>query len=157
MALPSPATTRCCSALWWLVVVSSAKQKQQLHHQQLTNGSTILKTFTFPEFLDLFLLTYSIFWIYFSKHILSNLHTKDVAFRRTKEWWARRVSPNTAKKIQPSTISYHKLFFGAFPCPLGGRQRNALHFGHFFVSFSSSEPPIFKSSDDGQLGELQAN
>ncbi len=38
----------------WLVVVSSAKQKQQLHHQQLTNGSTILKTFTFPEFLDLF-------------------------------------------------------------------------------------------------------
>jgi hypothetical protein len=33
-----------------LVVVSSAKQKQQLHHQQLTNGSTILKTFTFPEF-----------------------------------------------------------------------------------------------------------
>jgi hypothetical protein len=37
-----------------LVVVSSAKQKQQLHHQQLTNGSTILKTFTFPELFDLF-------------------------------------------------------------------------------------------------------
>ena len=37
----------------------SARQ-QQLHHQQLTNGSTILKTFTFPEFLDLFKLIYSI-------------------------------------------------------------------------------------------------
>jgi hypothetical protein len=51
------------------VVVSSAKQKQQLHPQQLTNGSNILKTFTFPEFLDLFLLIYSIFWIYFSEYI----------------------------------------------------------------------------------------
>jgi hypothetical protein len=33
--------------------VSSAKQKQQLHHHQLTKGSTTLKTFMFPEFLDL--------------------------------------------------------------------------------------------------------
>jgi hypothetical protein len=31
-----------------------AKQKQQLHHQQLTHGSTILFTFTFPVNLDLF-------------------------------------------------------------------------------------------------------
>jgi hypothetical protein len=37
-----------------LVVASSAKQKQQHHHQQLTNGSTILKMFMFPENLDLF-------------------------------------------------------------------------------------------------------
>jgi hypothetical protein len=40
--------------LAWLVVAFSAKQKQQLHHQQLTNSSTILKTFTFPVNLDLF-------------------------------------------------------------------------------------------------------
>jgi hypothetical protein len=45
--------SRCCNAWQWLVAMSSAKQNQQLHHQQLTNGSTILKTFTFPEFLDL--------------------------------------------------------------------------------------------------------
>jgi len=35
-------------------VVFSAEQKQQLHHQQLTNGSTILKMFTFLVNLDLF-------------------------------------------------------------------------------------------------------
>jgi hypothetical protein len=38
----------------WLVVAFSAKQKQQLHHQQLTHGSTILFTLTFPVNLDLF-------------------------------------------------------------------------------------------------------
>ncbi len=38
----------------WLVVASSAKKKQQRHHQQLTNGSIILKMFTFPVNLDLF-------------------------------------------------------------------------------------------------------
>jgi hypothetical protein len=54
VALSSPAAAIRWGAWLWLVVVSSAKQKQQLHHQQLTNGSTILKTFTFPEFLDLF-------------------------------------------------------------------------------------------------------
>jgi hypothetical protein len=54
VALSLPAADRRCGAWQWLVVVSSAKQKQQLHRQQLTNGSTILKTFTFPEFLDLF-------------------------------------------------------------------------------------------------------
>jgi hypothetical protein len=60
VALSLPAAARPCSTWQWLVVVSSAKQKQQLHHQQLTNGSIILKTFTFPEFLDLFKLIYSI-------------------------------------------------------------------------------------------------
>jgi hypothetical protein len=47
-----------------LVVASSAQQKQQQHHQQLTNGNgstiMIVKTFTFPENLDLFKLIYSI-------------------------------------------------------------------------------------------------
>jgi hypothetical protein len=51
--------------------VSSDKQKQQLHHQQLTNGSTILKTLTFPEFWDLFKLIYSIYWFKFGKNILA--------------------------------------------------------------------------------------
>jgi hypothetical protein len=37
-----------------MVVAYAAKQKQQLHHQQLTNSSTILKTFTSPVNLDLF-------------------------------------------------------------------------------------------------------
>jgi hypothetical protein len=54
VALSSPAATRHCNAWRWLVVVFSAKQKQQLHHQQLTNGSTILKMFTFPVNLDFF-------------------------------------------------------------------------------------------------------
>jgi hypothetical protein len=54
MALSLPAAARRCNAWQWLVVVSSAKQKQQLHHQQLTNGSTILKTFMCPDNLDLF-------------------------------------------------------------------------------------------------------
>jgi hypothetical protein len=67
----SPAAAHCCGAWQWLVVVSSAKQKQQLDHQQLTNSSTILKTFTFPEFLDLFKLIYSIYWINFSEYILA--------------------------------------------------------------------------------------
>ncbi len=84
--LPSPATARRCGAWRWLVVVSSAKQKQQLHHQQLTNGSTILKTFTFPEFLDLFNLS-TVFFGSILANILSDLHTEDVAFRRTKGWW----------------------------------------------------------------------
>jgi hypothetical protein len=61
VVLSSPAAAHCWGAWQWLVVVSSAKQKQQLHHQKLTNCSTILKTFTFPEFLDLFQLIYSIF------------------------------------------------------------------------------------------------
>jgi hypothetical protein len=81
-----PAATRCCNAWQWLVAASSYRQKQQRHHQQLTNGSTILKTFTCPDNLDLFKLIYSIFWINFSKDILSNVHTKDVAFRRTERW-----------------------------------------------------------------------
>jgi hypothetical protein len=71
VALSLPAAARRCGAWQQLVVVSSAKQKQQLHHQQLTNGSTILKGFTFPEFLDLFELIYSIYWINFSKNILA--------------------------------------------------------------------------------------
>jgi hypothetical protein len=54
VALPLPAAARRCGTWQWLVLVSSEKQKQQLHHQQLTNGSTTLKMFTFPEFLDLF-------------------------------------------------------------------------------------------------------
>jgi hypothetical protein len=69
--LSLPAATHCCGTWQWLVVVSSAKQKQQLHHQQLTNGSIILKTFTFPEFLDLFKLIDSIYQINFSKNILA--------------------------------------------------------------------------------------
>jgi hypothetical protein len=54
VALSLPAAALFWGTWQWLVDVSSAKQKQQLHHQQLTNGSTILKTFTFPEFLDIF-------------------------------------------------------------------------------------------------------
>jgi len=50
----SSAVARRCNAWGWLVVVFSAKQEQQLYHQQLINGSTILKTFTFPVNLDLF-------------------------------------------------------------------------------------------------------
>jgi hypothetical protein len=54
MALSLPAAANRCDAWRWLVVAFSAKQKQQRHHQQLTNSSTILKTFTFPDNLDLF-------------------------------------------------------------------------------------------------------
>jgi hypothetical protein len=54
VALLLPADARRCNAWRWLVVAISAKQKQQLHHHQLTNGSTILFTFTFPVNLDLF-------------------------------------------------------------------------------------------------------
>jgi hypothetical protein len=54
VALALPAATRRCSTWQWLVVAFSAQQKQQQHHQQLTNGSTILKKFMFPENLDLF-------------------------------------------------------------------------------------------------------
>jgi hypothetical protein len=71
VAFSLPAITRHCCARQWSVSASSAQQRQQQHHQQLTNGSTILKTFTFPENLDLFKLTYSIFWINFSKNILA--------------------------------------------------------------------------------------
>jgi hypothetical protein len=85
VALPSPAATCHCGAWQWLVVVFSAKQKQQLHYQQLTNGSTILKTFTVPEFLDLFNLS-TVFFGSILTNILSDVHTKDVAFRRFKEW-----------------------------------------------------------------------
>jgi hypothetical protein len=68
VALSSPAAACHCNALQWLVVAFSAKQKQQLHHQQLTNGSTILFTYTFSVNLDLFNLSiYSIFWINFSE------------------------------------------------------------------------------------------
>jgi hypothetical protein len=68
---PLPAAAHRCNAWQWLVVVSSAQQKLQQNHLQLTNGSTILKTFTFPKNLDLFKLIYSIFWINFSKNILA--------------------------------------------------------------------------------------
>jgi hypothetical protein len=75
VALSLPAAACRYNAWRWLVVVFSAKQKQQLHHQQLTNGSTILFTFTFPVNLDLFYLSTVSFWIYFSEYILSDLHT----------------------------------------------------------------------------------
>jgi hypothetical protein len=71
VAFSSPAITHHCHTWQWLGAASSAQQRQQQHHQQLTNGSTILKMFTFPENLDLFKLTYSIFWINFSKNILA--------------------------------------------------------------------------------------
>ncbi len=54
VAFTLPAAACPCHAWQWLVVVYSAKQKQQCHHQQLTNGSTIMKTFTYPNNLDLF-------------------------------------------------------------------------------------------------------
>jgi hypothetical protein len=53
VAFSSPAITRSCHAWQWLVAATSAQQRQQRHHQQLTNSSTILKMFTFPENLDL--------------------------------------------------------------------------------------------------------
>jgi hypothetical protein len=70
MALSLPAAPRHYGAWQWLVVASSAKQKQQLHHQQLTNGSTILEMFRFPEFSDLFNLS-TVYWINFSKNFLA--------------------------------------------------------------------------------------
>jgi hypothetical protein len=68
LSLSLPAATCRCNAWRWMVVVFFDKQKQQRHHQQLTNGSTILKTFMYPNNLDLFKLIYSIFWINFSKY-----------------------------------------------------------------------------------------
>ena len=73
MVLLSPATAHCCNAWRWLVVASSAKQKQQHHHQQLTNGSTILKTFTLPVSLDLFNLS-TVSFSSISANILGDLH-----------------------------------------------------------------------------------
>ncbi len=90
-----PAAARRCGAWRWLVVMSSAKQKQQLHHQQLTNGNTILKTFTCPEFLDLFKFIYKSlsYWI-----ILANN-------RPTTPWTAIRmtamVSPLRQQQVSP--------------------------------------------------------
>jgi hypothetical protein len=63
-----------------LVVAFSAQQKQQQHHQQLTNGSTILKTFAFPENFNLFNLIYSIFWINLSKNILATYMLQGVSW-----------------------------------------------------------------------------
>jgi hypothetical protein len=60
VVLSSQAAAHHCGAWQYFVVVFSANQKRQLHHHQLTNGSTILKMFTFPEFLDLFKLIYNI-------------------------------------------------------------------------------------------------
>ena len=37
-----------------LIVVNCRRKRHKQHHQQLTNGSTILFTFTFPVNLDLF-------------------------------------------------------------------------------------------------------
>jgi hypothetical protein len=84
-ALSLPAAAHRCDAWRWLVVASSAKQKaaatppaakQQQHH---------LKTFKFPENLDLFNLIYSIYLISFSKNILHR-NTKDIAYCRAKGW-----------------------------------------------------------------------
>jgi hypothetical protein len=36
------------------------RKRQQQHHYQCTNGSTIVRTFTSPENLDLFKLIYTI-------------------------------------------------------------------------------------------------
>jgi hypothetical protein len=55
VVLSLSAATHCCRTWQWLVVASSAQQKQQQHHQQPTNGSTILKMFTFPENFDFYL------------------------------------------------------------------------------------------------------
>jgi len=58
-ALIASRRLRRCNAWPWLVVAFSAKQKKQLYHHQLSNVSTILKTFTFPVNLELFnFLTY---------------------------------------------------------------------------------------------------
>jgi len=54
VALSPPAADRRFNTWPWLVVAFSAKQKQHHHQQQLTNDSTILKTFMFPVKLDLF-------------------------------------------------------------------------------------------------------
>jgi hypothetical protein len=75
VALSSPAADRRCGTWQWLVVKSSAKQNQQLHHQQLTNGSTILKTFMFPEFLDLFKLLSTVWYhlVWATKLLLASI------------------------------------------------------------------------------------
>jgi hypothetical protein len=80
VSLSLPAPTRRCDAWRWLVVASSDRQKQQRHDQQLTNGSTIFKTFTCPDNLDLFKLIYSIFWINFSKDILKEKLANRITF-----------------------------------------------------------------------------
>ena len=81
----SPAAARRCNTWRWLVVGFSAKQKQQLHHQQLTNGSTILKTFTFPVNLDLFNLSTVSFGSVLA-NILSDLHTRRCLLYVFR-WW----------------------------------------------------------------------
>jgi hypothetical protein len=52
---PSPAVTMLCDG--WLLR-SMLSRRSSEHHQQLTNGSTILFTFTFPVNLDFIQLIY---------------------------------------------------------------------------------------------------
>jgi len=55
--MPVLATTAAAAAGVELIVVNCRRKRHKQHHQQLTNGSTILFTFTFPVNLDLFSLS----------------------------------------------------------------------------------------------------
>ena len=68
------ATTATAAAGVEVIVINCRRKRHKQHHQQLTNGSTIFFTFTFPVILDLFnLSTLSCGSIL--ANILSDLHT----------------------------------------------------------------------------------
>ncbi len=79
-----------------LVVAFCAKQEQQLHHQQLTNGSTILFTFTFPVNLDLFNLSTVFFGSILAKLSLSDPHSRRCLALR---FWEVVVNSGTDPKV----------------------------------------------------------
>jgi hypothetical protein len=94
VALLLPATACCCNAWRWLVVAFSAEQKQQLHHQQVTNGSTILKAFTFPVNLDLFNLSTVSFG-----SILAKISEASKTFKVETKTWHFGESKKLTKKF----------------------------------------------------------
>ena len=92
MALLTPAAACRYNALRWLFVAFSAKQKEQRTPPAVNQWQHHLVYVYVSSQLGLILLIYSIFRINFSKFILSDPYTVDVAYRRPKPWMSVLVS-----------------------------------------------------------------
>jgi hypothetical protein len=88
--------------LRWLVVAFSAKQKEQRTPPPANQRQHHLVYVYVSRQLGL-ILTYlqCIFWINFSEFILSDPHTVDVAYRRSKRWYGGPKVMETRRKFSP--------------------------------------------------------
>ncbi len=145
---------------WWVGLKMDLKK----------NWLDFLSVNTFPPKPTILLLDLSVlFWINFSKDILSNVHTEDITFRRTERWWTNRTLPPQKTDCHHYNIQYLRACFLTACLPtahyfgwrLGGVTFNLRLSGQFLCAVPKMHAVGWKNDTDctqkkifacGQLG-----